>query len=140
MNYSRLVNIYKHKWVSLINVKIWQYLYIYENVWDANNQKIFKFKCLVIKIKNPNQIDWTFTVRWKIWWIDIEKIYPLSFQKFDKIELLDEYKVRKSKLYYIRWKVWKKSRLKSKWIADKKWTNIVENIKKFEKNVEIKNE
>jgi ribosomal protein L19 len=37
----------------------------------------------------------------------IEKIYPLSFEKFDKVLLLDEYKVRRSRLYYIRDKVGK---------------------------------
>jgi ribosomal protein L19 len=35
----------------------------------------------------------------------IEKIYPLSFKKFDKVLLLDDYKTRRSKLYYIREKV-----------------------------------
>jgi ribosomal protein L19 len=35
----------------------------------------------------------------------IEKIYPLSFKKFDKVLLLDDYKTRRAKLYYIREKV-----------------------------------
>jgi hypothetical protein len=44
----------------------------------------------------------------------IEKIYPLSFKNFDKIILLDEYKVRRAKLYYIRDKVGKDARFTSK--------------------------
>ena len=43
----------------------------------------------------------------------IEKIYPLSYTKFVKVTLLDEYKIRKAKLYYIRDKVGKASRMKS---------------------------
>jgi large subunit ribosomal protein L19 len=43
----------------------------------------------------------------------IEKVYPLSYAKFAKVILLDEYKIRKSKLYYIREKVGKASRMKS---------------------------
>ncbi|MBO7094706.1 hypothetical protein J6V86_00475 [bacterium] len=32
-------------------------------------------------------------------------MYPFSFNKFEKVLLLDEYKVRKSKLYYMRDKI-----------------------------------
>ncbi|MFZ5341831.1 MAG: 50S ribosomal protein L19 [Patescibacteria group bacterium] len=32
-------------------------------------------------------------------------MYPLSFPKFKKLILLDEYKIRRAKLYYIREKV-----------------------------------
>jgi len=37
----------------------------------------------------------------------------MSFPKFAKIILLDEFKVRKSKIYYIKDKVGKDARLKS---------------------------
>jgi large subunit ribosomal protein L19 len=50
----------------------------------------------------------------------IEKIYPLSFPNFDKVLLLDDYKIRRSKLYYIRDKIGKDARFKS----------IIENAKK----------
>jgi large subunit ribosomal protein L19 len=43
----------------------------------------------------------------------IEKIYPLSFPNFEKVILLDDYKIRRSKLYYIRDKVGKDARFKS---------------------------
>jgi len=59
----------------------------------------------VIKVKNPNQADGTFTIRGTVAGVEIEKIYPLSFKKFEKVLLLDEYKVRRAKLYYIREKI-----------------------------------
>lgn len=55
----------------------------------------------------------------------IEKIYPLSFQKFEKITLLDEYKTRRSKLYFIRDKVGKDARFKSKITAERKDLNLL---------------
>jgi large subunit ribosomal protein L19 len=68
---------------------------------------------LIIRVKNPNLHTWTFTVRGKVLWIDVEKTYPLSYDKIEKIILLDEKKVRRAKLYFIRNKVWKAARLKS---------------------------
>lgn len=58
--------------------------------------------------------------------VEVEKIYPLSFSKFDKIILLDEYKVRRSKLYYIRDKVGKDARFKSKITAEKRDINLLD--------------
>lgn len=58
--------------------------------------------------------------------MEVEKIYPLSFNKFDKIILLDEYKVRRAKLYYIRDKVGKDARFKSKITAAKRDINLLD--------------
>jgi len=60
---------------------------------------------LVISVKKPNHPDGTFTIRGPVARMTIEKIYPLSFKKFDKVILIDDYKTRKSKLYYIREKL-----------------------------------
>ena len=57
--------------------------------------------------------------------VEVEKIYPLSFNKFDKVLLLDEYKIRRAKLYYIRDKVGKDARFKSKITAEKRDTNLI---------------
>ncbi|NOZ44199.1 MAG: 50S ribosomal protein L19 [bacterium] len=67
----------------------------------------------MIKVRKPQHPDGTFTVRGAVARSTIEKIYPLSFDKFDKVLLLDEYKVRRSKLYYIREKVGKSAKMKS---------------------------
>ena len=80
---------------------------------DRNN-RIWKFKCLVLKVKKPSNPDGTFTVRGEVAGVSLEKIYPLSFPKFDKVILLDEYKTRQAKLYYLRDKVGKDARMKSK--------------------------
>jgi len=51
----------------------------------------------------------------------------LSFNKFKKIILLDEYKIRKSKLYYLREKVGKDAKMKSKITAEKRDSNLLKN-------------
>ena len=101
------------------------YLEIHEKVGEGTTERIWRFKGLVIKTKKLNHPDGTFTIRGTSSGVVIEKIYPLSFGKFEKVLLLDEYKVRTSKLYYMRHKIGKDARLKSKITADKRDTNLV---------------
>ena len=130
MNFARLKSIYDLKWYQIMDVKPGQYLEIFEKVWEWQNQRIWKFKWLVINVKKPNNIDGAFTIRWKTSWITIEKIYPLSFPNFEKVELLDEYKIRRAKLYYLREKIWKDARMKSKIVASNRWKDL--SIKKIQ--------
>ena len=57
--------------------------------------------------------------------VEVEKIYPLSFNKFEKVTLLDDYKTRRAKLYYIREKVGKDARFKSKITAEKRDSSLI---------------
>lgn len=114
MNFERLKKLAEQKEYHKFDIKPWQYLEIHEEVWEWDNKRLRRFKWMVIKVKRPWSVEWTFTIRWVVAWIEVEKIYPLSFTKFKKLALLDEYKIRRAKLYYIREKVWKDARLKSK--------------------------
>ena len=118
MNTERLKNFYDYNGSKILEIKPGMQIEIHEK--DVETSRIRRFKCLVIKVKKPNHADGTFTVRGNVAGVEVEKIYPLSFNKFDKIILLDEYKVRKAKLYYIRDKVGKDARFKSKITADKR--------------------
>jgi large subunit ribosomal protein L19 len=118
MNTERLKNFYDYNGSKILEIKPGMQIEIHEK--DAETSRIRRFKCLVIKVKKPNHADGTFTVRGHVAGVEVEKIYPLSFNKFDKIILLDEYKVRRAKLYYIRDKVGKDARFKSKITADKR--------------------
>lgn len=113
MNFERLKKLYAKKQYPILSVKVGQQLEIHEKVWDGDNTRIWKFKGLVIKVKKPQHPDGTFTIRWTVARAVVEKIYPLSFDKFDKVLLLDAYKVRRAKLYYIRDKVGKDAKMKS---------------------------
>lgn len=94
-------------------IKPGQQLELHEKVGEEGNQRIWKFKGLVIKVQHPNHPSGTFTIRGKVAGLTIEKIYPLSFPKFDKVLLVDEFKVRRAKLYYLRDKVGKGAKMKS---------------------------
>jgi len=133
MYYNRLKNIYDKNQNIILPVKPGMFLEIHEVVWEWDTKRIWKFKGLVIKVKNPNQPDGTFTIRGEAARMTIEKIYPLSFPNFSKVILLDDYKIRRSKLYYIREKIWKDARFKSVIESEKRWTDLLALVKKDQK-------
>lgn len=130
MYYNRLKNIYDKNQNIILPVKPGMFLEIHEIVWEWDTKRIWKFKWLVIKVKNPNQPDGTFTIRGEAARMTIEKIYPLSFPNFSKVILLDDYKIRRSKLYYIREKIGKDARFKSIIESEKRWTDLLALVKK----------
>lgn len=120
MNYERLKSIYAKQGAAILPIKKGMQLEIHERVGEGSTQRTRRFKGLVIKVKKPNHPDGTFTIRGTASGVTVEKIYPLSFPNFEKVLLLDEFKVKKSKLYYIRDKIGKDARLKSKITADRR--------------------
>ncbi len=143
MNYDRLKNIHQKHSKYILPIKPGMFLEIHENVWEWDTKRIWKFKWLVIKVKKPNHPDGTFTIRGEVARMTIEKIYPLSFPNFEKVILLDDYKIRRSKLYYIRDKVGKDARFKSEIDASMRWVDLLEWLqpKKEEKvDVEVNTE
>ncbi len=125
MNYGLIQSMIKNKWYNHYNLKVGQSLEIHEKMWEGDNQRVWKFKCIVIAINRPNNHDGAFTVIGESSGVKIEKTYPLSFYRFDKIILLDEGKVRKSKLYYQKTKVGKDARMKSLIKKEDRWVEIV---------------
>lgn len=76
-------------------------------VWQKVPDKGGKFRLqayegLIIACKHGNEAGATFTVRRVASGVGMEKIFPLYSPMIDKIEVLREVKVRRSKLYYIR--------------------------------------
>jgi len=133
MYYNRLKNIYDKNQNIILPVRPGMFLEIHEIVWEWDTKRIWKFKGLVIKVRNPNQPDGTFTIRGEAARMTIEKIYPLSFPNFSKVILLDDYKIRRSKFYYIREKIWKDARFKSIIESEKRWTDLLALVKKDNK-------
>ena len=125
MNNKRLASIRAQKWYHILPIKSGHMIEIHEKVWEGNTARIWKFKWLVIKVNKPKHVDGTFTIRWKVAGHTIEKIYPLSFPHFEKVILLDVYKTRRAKLYYIRDKVGKDARFTSISTADERGIDLV---------------
>ena len=131
MNYERLQSVYSKNGYPIIPVKTGMFIEVHEKVGEGSTERIWKFKGLVIKTKKENHPDGTFTMRWTCSGVTVEKIYPFSFNKFEKVLLLDEYKVRKSKLYYMRDKIGKDARLKSIISAENRDSNLLNKSRTF---------
>jgi len=125
MNFDRIKTLQEKNNVSLLDVQPGMYLEIHEKIGEGDSNRVWRFKGLVIKVKKPQNADGSFTIRGTVAGVDVEKIYPLSFTKFDKVTLLDDYKIKRSKLYYIREKIGKDARMKSKISSDKRNTSIL---------------
>lgn len=125
MNHEMLKYLADTNGYKILPVKTGMQLELHEKVGEGYTERIWKFKGLVIKVRKPGSADGSFTIRGTAAGQTIEKVYPLSFPKFEKVILLDEYKVRKSKLYYIREKVGKAARMKSKITADKRESDLL---------------
>jgi large subunit ribosomal protein L19 len=141
MNYERLQSVYSKNGYPILPVRTGMLIEVHEKVWEGSTERIWKFRGLVIKTKKENHPDGTFTMRWTCSGVTVEKIYPFSFNKFEKVLLLDEYKVRKSKLYYMRDKIWKDARLKSIISAENRDSDLLKKAKTFDApKAEVKEE
>jgi len=113
MNFKLIQHIINEQWYQVLPVKVGQYLEVQEVIGDGNNKRIWKFRGIVLRINKPSHHDGSFVLRGESSGVKVEKIYPLSYMKFNRVELLDEYKVRKSRLFYYRDKIGKAAKLKS---------------------------
>lgn len=64
--------------------------------------RITPFEGIVIARKHGKSISSTITIRGEIKGIGVERIFPLHSPTIEKIEVLERYKVRRAKLYYLR--------------------------------------
>jgi large subunit ribosomal protein L19 len=77
---------------------------------EGDKERLQAFEGLVIAINNGPQ--GTFTVRKMSFGQGVERIFPFNSKVIDKIEKIRSYKVRRSKLFYIRGLRGKAARLK----------------------------
>jgi large subunit ribosomal protein L19 len=124
MHFERVKALHDKHEYPILPVQAGMFLEIHEKIGDENN-RVWRFKGLVIKVKKPLHPDGSFTIRGMVAGVEVEKIYPLSFNKFEKVNLLDEYKIRRAKLYYIRDKVGKDARFKSKITAARRDSSLL---------------
>jgi large subunit ribosomal protein L19 len=78
---------------------------------EGKTERIQAYEGLVIAMKNAG-IGRSFTVRKNSYGVGVERVFPLNSPRIEKVELVRAGKVRRAKLYYIRTKVGKKSKIK----------------------------
>nr|YP_009397102.1 ribosomal protein L19 [Spyridia filamentosa]ARW66288.1 ribosomal protein L19 [Spyridia filamentosa] len=95
------------------NIEVGDNIKIQIMIQEGNKKRIQASEGLVIAKKNSG-INQTITVRKVLHNIGVEKIYLLHSPNIISINILRKSKVKKAKLYYIRHKSGKETRLKEK--------------------------
>ncbi len=86
---------------------------VYVKVKEGNRERVQMFEGTVIK-KNHGGIQETFTVRRVSYGVGVERTFPMNSPKIDHIEVVRHGKVRRAKLYYLRDRVGKATKVKEK--------------------------
>jgi len=125
MHFWRLQQLYTKNKYPVLKIKSGMFLELHEDVGEWDVKRVQKFKGLVIQVKKPNSPDGMFTIRWTIAGVVVEKIFPLSFPKFEKVILLDQFETRRARINYIREKVGKWAKMKSMITVDIKESDLL---------------
>ena len=80
---------------------------------EGDKERIQIFKGVVIRIRK-GAADASFTVRKMSYGVGVERVFPSNSPNIEKIEIVSEGKVRRSRLYYLRELRGKAARLKNR--------------------------
>ena len=86
---------------------------VHVKVTEGNRERIQIFEGTIIKIQHGG-IQKTFTVRRISYGIGVERTFPVNSPKIDKIEVVRFGKVRRARLFYLRDRVGKATKVKEK--------------------------
>jgi len=98
---------------DLPELKIGDYLRVHVKIKEGNRERIQVFEGTLIAMKGEGLKE-TFTVRRISYGVGVEKIFLLHSPNIEKIEIVRRGKVRRAKLYYLRERVGKASKVKEK--------------------------
>ena len=86
---------------------------VHVKIKEGDKERIQIFEGTVIAKKHGG-IQQTFTVRRLSYGVGVERTFPVNSPKIDKIDVVRRGKVRRAKLYYLRDRVGKATRVKEK--------------------------
>lgn len=112
---------------------------VHQKIKEGEKERVQIFEGLVMSLNAGAKADKTFTVRKIVEGVGVEKVYPLYSPLIEKIEIVKQGKVRRSKLYYMRDLQGKSTRLQDEELSeeDKKF---LKGAKKKVEKVEEKEE
>nr|YP_010619544.1 Ribosomal protein L19 [Xiphosiphonia pinnulata]WAX03557.1 Ribosomal protein L19 [Xiphosiphonia pinnulata] len=112
-----LINNVEQKYIKqyIPKIEVGDTVKIKKVIQEGNKERVQASEGVVIS-KNNSQINETITVRKTVQNIGVEKIYLLHSPQIVNIEIIRKSKVRRSKLYYLRNRSGKATRLKQKFI------------------------
>ena len=99
--------------VDLAPFQVGDTVNVHVRIREGEKERIQVFKGVVIR-KRQGKTGATFTVRKVSYGIGVERIFPTHSPLIEKIEVLSQAKVRRSRLYYLRKRHGKAARLKER--------------------------
>ena len=92
-------------------IRIGDTIRVHNRIKEGNRQRIQMFEGTVIA-KHDGGISETFTVRRMSYGVGVEKTFPIHSPNVEKVDIIRVGKVRRAKLYYLRDRVGKASKVK----------------------------
>ena len=92
-------------------IRIGDTIRVHNRIKEGNRQRIQMFEGTVIA-KHGGGISETFTVRRISYGVGVEKTFPIHSPNVEKVDIIRVGKVRRAKLYYLRGRVGKASKVK----------------------------
>ncbi len=89
---------------------------VYNKIKEGNKERIQVFEGTIIK-KQRGGSNETFTVRKVAYGTGVEKTFPVHSPRVEKVEVVRHGKVRRAKLYYLRGRKGKATRVKEDIVA-----------------------
>lgn len=75
---------------------------VLQKVQEGNKERIAPIEGIVIARKHGGGINATVTLRNEISGVGVEWVLPIHSPSIQKVEILERYKTRRAKLYYLR--------------------------------------
>ena len=92
-------------------IQVGDYVKVSVKIREGDKERIQMFEGTVIAMKHGG-ISETFTVRRISYGVGVEKTFPIHSPNVEKVDILRVGKVRRAKLYYLRGRVGKASKVK----------------------------
>ena len=91
---------------------------VWQKIKEGDKERLQAFEGVIIAVKHGRGKTGTFTIRKISSGIGVERVFPLHTPTIEKIEVLSQAKVRRAKLYYLRGRIGKKSKMKQVELAE----------------------
>ena len=98
---------------DLPELKIGDTVKVHFKVREGSRERVQGFEGTIIS-KRGGGVSESFTVRRISYGVGVERVFPVNSPKIDKVEVVREGKVRRAKLYYLRDRVGKATKVKER--------------------------